>query len=94
MGLEWMPATAPAGKVGDRLCMPVAELWNVNAPTETDMVQLSMPTEFSLYCDHHWDTGAPTEWLLLFKGLSSGVFASKQEAMDFAEVTYELKHVR
>lgn len=48
---------------------------------------------FTIHIDHHWDTGAPSEFTLVRdhnKTLVQDVFTSLAEAKQFAEVTYEL----
>lgn len=48
-------------------------------------------TPITIGADHHWDTGAATEWVVYDGDTEIGRFASSPEASQFAEATYSLE---
>lgn len=48
-------------------------------------------TEFAIQIDHHWDTGAPTEYIVFEGENEIGRFASAEEAKAFGMATYALE---
>lgn len=90
MTLKWIPfAGSEEVKEG---VVPVAELIEFDEPAENETRQ-TKGTGWGLYCDRHWDTGAPDEWIVTNRNMTIRTsFPTKAEAMAYAEVTYALEN--
>lgn len=88
MTLKWIPINGIDGVQGG--LVPVAELIEFDEPAENETRQ-TKATGWGLYCNRHWDTGAPDEWIVRCTPTGTGSFPTKAEAMAYAEVTYGLQ---
>jgi hypothetical protein len=65
--------------------------WVSNRVSDDSLVDdTGAHTGWFIACDHHWDTDTPIVWKAIRCG-KEFPFPTKKEAMDFAEVTYELE---
>jgi hypothetical protein len=83
---EWVPQDK---------CTPSSVLLvhRVLTPEEAEVKAMEcFGTGFMVFCDKHWGTGAPDEWIVMEKDKGTiGSFPTKSDAMTFAETTYEIQ---